>query len=315
MSLFKRLKSVVGVTLILWAFSERIFWSFWRPDENFGEAAFTLFVYFIATYGVCLLLKSYEVRSVWGLVLVGAIYGWITEGLVAMTFFGAGGIPLPFSISWTGLAWHMLISVLLVLWIGRDYLQSNFWRSAGFNTLLGLFWGLWSMTWFFETPPVFTTPEAFAVHAWIMGCFLVLGHLLLNKSSGFNSTKTEGVVIFGLILVWALTVTFLTVGPFLVILLFLFGITLWLLHKEKRRPKPGFLVLDKIFKPAPVKNILTLFLIPFIASGFYQSLILGVIPPVPFNWVVLFVTTIAGFYFYTKAALEVLKTKNKYFDK
>jgi hypothetical protein len=44
-------------------------------------------MYLLATYASLLTLEYFRVSSLWGLMLVGALYGWITEGIIAMTVF------------------------------------------------------------------------------------------------------------------------------------------------------------------------------------------------------------------------------------
>ena len=48
-----------------------------------------------------------------GVILVGALYGWLVEGVVAATVYG----PLPVSLVWTGVAWHGLLTVGVGWWI------------------------------------------------------------------------------------------------------------------------------------------------------------------------------------------------------
>lgn len=60
---------LLGSSLILWAVSERIFWSFWRPDENIFAVLLTLWMYLLATYALLLTLEYFRVSSLWGMIL------------------------------------------------------------------------------------------------------------------------------------------------------------------------------------------------------------------------------------------------------
>ncbi len=215
---------VVGVTLILWVISERIFWSMWRPDEEIGGAVMTIVMYGIATYIALYAVEYFKVRTFWSCMLIGALYGWITEGIVAMTILG-GGIPFPFSLSWTALAWHMLISVGAFLYWHRKVLQQSFVKSLMFSSVIGLGWGLWNMTWFFENPPVVTTVTAYALHAFIISACVVLGHVLINLSRGvFRTPVAERVIVFALLGAFFVFITIPTVWPIGVAIAVLAGI-------------------------------------------------------------------------------------------
>lgn len=71
--------------------------------------------------------------------LVGAFFGWLVEGVFAMTLFGAEGILFPFTISWTGLAWHAIISVVLGWYVLQQALTHSFKRTAWVSGMLGIF--------------------------------------------------------------------------------------------------------------------------------------------------------------------------------
>ena len=99
---------VLGTGYSLFFFSETMFWSLWRADESVLVRAGGVLFYSFLGYVLLVLITRFRIRDAWGLMLAGACFGWLGEGVFAMTLFGAGGIPFPFTIAWTALAWCTL---------------------------------------------------------------------------------------------------------------------------------------------------------------------------------------------------------------
>src|SRR5208337_596700 len=57
------------------------------------------------------LVRRFRVASFTALFLCGAVFGWVDEGVVVDTLYGNPTNPFPLSISFTGLAWHAMLSV------------------------------------------------------------------------------------------------------------------------------------------------------------------------------------------------------------
>jgi hypothetical protein len=73
----------------------------------------------------------------------GAVFGWLLEGVVVGTAYEI----LPISISFTGLAWHGLISFSFGLWALPEILsrRCNLLFPAVIG--IGLFFGAWAINW------------------------------------------------------------------------------------------------------------------------------------------------------------------------
>lgn len=155
MAFLKRVGLVLCTAYILAFFSEYLFVNEgpafglvagWR--ENPAGAVGVLFElsvwYGIAAYFFLWGIVRFGVRGVWGLVLAGAIYGFLTEGVVVSQMYEG----LPFTISWTALGWHVLIDVLIGWYMVRWVLMRNvYWQTAVMAVGLGAFWGVWA-TWY-----------------------------------------------------------------------------------------------------------------------------------------------------------------------
>lgn len=179
-------------------------------------------------------ISLFRVRSIWALILAGALYGWAVEGIVVWQMYEA----LPYSISWTPLGWHVIVDVLIG-WYGVRYIlmKERYQLTAVFAIVLGLIWGIWA-TWFWgEVAPI--PPAAFAMFASFVGIPWVLANIGLEKVGGamFNPTKIE----VGLLIIWAIGLFAINVVPILpmavLILPPLVLVTLLVLHWNKQVEK------------------------------------------------------------------------------
>ncbi len=308
MTFFNRWAVVIGSSLIMWAVSERVFWSFWRPDETITGAFVTFCMYSMATYVALLAIEHFRVSGLPALIIVGALYGWIVEGIIAMTVFGLGGIPLPFSLSWTALAWHMPFSVVVLWWWHRRVLVASFWASLQFACWFGLAWGLWSMTWFFETPPLVTTVPAFALHALSVTALMVCGHVIMGRAPArFTAPRFEqGCIVLGLGLFFVL-VTIPTIW-YASIVIPLLGLAVFLpLRHSRMRSGEVAVIFQELTVPVPLYNLMTLAAAPAIATGIYALMLNHQTLLLPINYVVLVVATVGGFLLFGWAWRQIYK--------
>lgn len=145
LTLLHVLLTAIALTYI----SEWLFWS-GQPDklDHFAlEWLLVTFAYALPVYFMTLAAQRYGLGGFAPLMLGGAIYGWLLEGIIVQTTYEA----LPLSLSWTGLAWHALLSVAWGWhWLPRA-LQRGGWRVWGTLLGSGVLVGLWSVGWAQET--------------------------------------------------------------------------------------------------------------------------------------------------------------------
>ena len=129
-------------------YSELVFWSKLDPSETtFSDLLIMWFLYSALAYVFLSTITEFKVGSFWTLFLIGALFGWLVEGLIVQTLYES----LPLSIFWAGLAWHSLISVSIGWYAIRKALkEGNRRRIMQISSLFGLFWGFWSITWWAE---------------------------------------------------------------------------------------------------------------------------------------------------------------------
>jgi len=156
----------LGLTLatgfILFFFSERLFWTVWRPGDSVGDLLITWLAYSSLAYVFLSVVSFFRVNEFGSLYLAGAIYGWLTEGALIYTLYGTEeSAPFPVSVSITGLSWHALISVS-VGWYATGLALTSVRpvRVAVISVAVGIFWGVWATFLWKESPPVITgVPE------------------------------------------------------------------------------------------------------------------------------------------------------------
>ena len=305
---FGRLIIAIATGYIWFFYSERVFWSFWREGEDtFGSFFATWAVYTVAAYICLILMQEYKARSIWAIFLIGAFFGWLVEGVFAMTLFGAEGIPFPFTISWTGLAWHAIISVVLGWYVLQQALLRSFTRTAWVSALLGIFWGGWSIFWSVEAevPSV----DIYALHAFLITALLVCMQRMYGwlGMQQFSATRLEKIILALLTLAWFGFVTVPTFGALAAVLPVLFGVLYLALRKNKKtETRQSFLAtLDA---PVPYMRSFAVLLMPLFATLIYagaHSMQLAV----PTNFFVLGVTLPAGFILLGVSLWKVFRAK------
>ena len=97
MKLIRRLQLVLAAGFILYFYSERVFWSMYRPGDGLAPYVLAPLLYALYAYVLLIIIDAFRVRSLAALFIAGAVFGWLGEGIVAMTLFGSD-LPFPFSI-------------------------------------------------------------------------------------------------------------------------------------------------------------------------------------------------------------------------
>ena len=98
---------------VLFFFSERVFWSFWRPGDTLSEFLITWFAYCLLGWIFLDLVRRFKVAAFLPLFLCGAVVGWVDEGVVVDTLYGNSTNPFPLSILATIVLWGLVAAVFL----------------------------------------------------------------------------------------------------------------------------------------------------------------------------------------------------------
>jgi hypothetical protein len=166
----RNLLCALATGYILVVFSERLFWTVWRPTDSPLDFVVTWLAYSVAAYLFLAAVSWSRADDFWSIFLAGALYGWLIEGALIYTLYGTEpSAPFPISISITGLSWHALISVMLGWWAtGKALTATRPQTLVWISLAVGIFWGLWAMVPWRETPPIVATVPAFLTHALLL---------------------------------------------------------------------------------------------------------------------------------------------------
>lgn len=262
--------------------SERVFW-FWTstPLAHLELSAF----YGIATAAVVLVIGRFEVDSLWSLLLVAPVFGYIVEGALTPVVY-TGGPFVPFFPVWFGW-WHGVMSLVFLVFMVRSWLLTgSMLRLVAASVGTGLFWGVWASTlWLPENVGdeelladlgelVVLGPAAFAQYAAVFTIILMAAHWALGfvwPAGGPVSAAGERVV-GGLVLVavigWTLVVPWAL--PMFVAYMALQWMALrW--HRSSRHAgaQAGPDLFAQLQGVVPWRNLLGLVPIAPVAAGVY----------------------------------------------
>lgn len=288
---------------VLFFFSERVFWSFPRPNDSLGDLVVTWLVYSLLGWILLIAVRRYRIASFLPLFLAGAVYGWVAEGVVVDTLYGGPGNPFPLSISFTGLSWHALFSVGVGWYLlPKAMIAQKPTTAILTSSAIGLCWGLWAAWWPNELGQGDNTSlTSFAVHALACSLLFIGSWGLLGKarSDWFRPGRLETVVLWGLV---ALIFLFARIPArpsaalILPPLLLLAAIGLRRSAGNEDRSD----LLDDFLGRIRLPNVFVLVLIPLAAiATFAPFRLLGIYPAT--NIVLYVITMPLGFWFFVRA--------------
>jgi hypothetical protein len=173
----RRLAVVLSTGYICLFFSELAFWSQYDPKGMAPrELLITWLAYSMVAYVFLSVLALSRGRSIWALFLAGAVYGWLVEGVVVQTMYD----DFPINLSWSGLAWHALVTILVGWYlVRRVLLDSNYLKTIGASSVIGIIWGGWAIFWWVEHNAV-TPLWQFALYALAATLVLILSYAVYD---------------------------------------------------------------------------------------------------------------------------------------
>ena len=277
MDKIKKFTFLLLSTTVIVFFSEKSYWYI----QGYQLIELILY-YMIPTVCFLWIVDWFQIQNLPTLFLAAAIFGFVTEGVLTPILYKNGIFDL-FSISYTSLGWHALISIVfgwyfLHKWlIGRNRLKLLI--ASG---IYGIFWGTWSLVYWlpenvvnseFQPPEFIPGPwpvSDFILFTFSMTLILITTHWLLGIvwQKNFKSRKQGliitalcgGVVYINQVLLaypWA-PIKFLAVtAP-----------TMFVLNRRKKKPHQAS-VLDSLSGRVYIKDALILFVMPLTASLVY----------------------------------------------
>lgn len=310
-SFVKRILVALPTTYILMYYSELAFWAKYNPAEmSFFGLVITYFFYFLITYIFLSVVTMFRVRTVWALFLAGAVYGWLIEGVIVQTMYEY----FPLQISWTGLAWHSLISVFIGwYYVTTVILQNNYTDTIRVSLFVGLFYGVWSISWWVEDGFITPLPE-FSLYVVVTSLILIGSYYMYNKlqPDPFQPTKIEGYALAGFFIVYFVLITIPVQPAALVVLPPLLGVVYITLRKNKTTEQREDIIAALQGRITPL-NFVLLLIIPVTVVLFYAcALLLNLL--VPTNIFVYMVTALLGIVMFVMSIARIFRRKKVEMD-
>ena len=292
MNIFKSALQVLSTGYIFVYFSEHLFWARVRPDDSFGGWFGAWIAYSLMAFIFLHLVTYFHVRNIWALFLAGAAFGWIGEGIVVQTAYEM----LPLSISFTGLAWHALITV----WVGwyavrKSLIEPDRLSTLKLASILGFFYGLWAISWWVEPDGGISSIWEFATFSLGTTGIVIIAYWLSNWSSTESLVFPRPIsfLIYALVVIYFCFVTVPAAPVALLILPVLFGAVYWGLYKNRIREREGS-VLNTLSGPVPGWKYFTLLALPVTGILLYAVAVALDLQWYT-NWILYLITTPLGF--------------------
>ncbi|MFV1949869.1 MAG: hypothetical protein ACC633_08065 [Anaerolineales bacterium] len=260
------------------------------PPATLIDLGLTYLAYVMMAYVLFSLIRVFRVRSLPALFIAGAAYGWILEGMVVSTIFK----ELPLNLSFTGLAWHAPIDVVLGLyWIPKLMQKKNALKTSLVLIGMGIFWGFWVLwPWYQSGIPL--PLDNFIFFSLGTTILLIPAYRTLGIIDLVEFQPSKGILIgIGLLLMVSFGFNSLLVYPFAALILpILLGSCWWALRKNSLKERHESILSEISLKPR-MQNLLLLPLLPISASlTYFVFLSLGWM--IPSNVLFGFISSIGG---------------------
>jgi len=316
-------RMLIGLTTgyIIFYYGELVFWATpEREGMTVDSILITWLAYSAMAYVFLCVVSVFKVRNVWAVFLAGAFYGWFEEGIVVQTMYGTSDGPFPMSISFTGLAWHALIGVLVGWYLVRKALaESGVLKTIGLASAIGLFYGFWAIWWWNEPPDAMKAMLEsgqkdvllirFAAFALCTSAFLILAHWLYNRVMPFvfKPCKAELWFLGVATLLYYAFITVPAAPKALWVLPPLMAITFWALNKNRLVESQTDVVSAFDCEVKPLSYLL-LFFIPLVAIGIY-FLALAAEAKVHTNMIVYYISGALGALMWIASVVMLLRRR------
>ncbi len=302
----KYLLAVLAAGYILMYFSEILFWARPRGGDSPGDWLGTWLVYSLSGFLLLSIISRYRAHTIWALFLAGSVFGWLTEGVVVQTMYQ----DLPLSLSFTGLAWHALISVLVGWRMIRQSLRRGLKSTLILSAVIGLGYGLWAIHWWLAPEGGFSTIPDFSLYGLMATLLLAAAYWVVDRYLPEPFLPNRWVILASVLLfsVYFLFVTMPAVGPTAAILPGLLLIVLLSL-RHNRQAEAANTDASSPSRLPPILNYAGLLAIPATAILIY-ALAAWLNLSWNTNWVLYLVTTPTGFILFVLSLWRAWRMKS-----
>jgi hypothetical protein len=305
MHIARQLFGILATGYILVFYSEFVFWARVRPEDSLPEWVSTWLAYSVMAYVFLALLARFRVSTLWALFLAGAAFGWLLEGLIVQTTYA----NLPLSLSFTGLAWHALITIWVGWYAVRRALLAGPRSIILLAAAIGLFYGFWAISWWVEPDGGVAHPLDFARFALLTSLLLIVAYWVYDHTvpGFFAPSRIAEIVVTILLLLYFIFIT-VPAAPAAAIILPVLLCAIFLTLRHNQRTENQGSLLDSTARTARVWHYLCLLVLPLTAIAFYATAFsLGL--QWPTNWVIYLITTPTGFILLIVSFIKIWRAK------
>lgn len=305
MRVIRQIIGTLATGYILMFYSEWLFWARVRPEDSLSGWIGAWLLYSIMAYVTLSVIARFRVVSIWALFLVGAVFGWLTEGVIVQTAYEL----LPLSLSFTGLAWHALITIWVGFYAVNKALRSAVHTTVTVATVIGIAFGFWAISWWVEPDGGVTHPADFALFTFATTLLLIVAYWTYSRTipGVFRPSRLADVLAAVLLLLYYIFVTIPAAGwAALILPVLLSGLFLTLRHNRRVEDRDSLLAGPGAAGKA--RNYLGLLALPLTAAAIYSAAYyLGLRWQT--NWIVYMIATPAGFILLAVACIKVWRVK------
>lgn len=259
--------------------SERVYWPWGgiSVDNILGISAY----YALPMAATLWLLARVRASRFSQVVLAGAVFGFLVEGVLTSVIYEDGPLPV---LALLFVGWHGVVAFVGFWYLARRWLVG---RRRGFLVLgslgIGLYWGLWAQTWRLpeaadglDVTGLAPTPSEFALYAIAVGGTLTVAHWLLGFvwPRRLVAHRWVGLTI-GVLLVGYHVVAAVVVVPWAPLkLAALLALPVWLLWRRRAIDGPD--LFGQLAGRVRLTDAALLLVMPLVASGvFWAGWLLG----------------------------------------
>lgn len=312
MSTLKNILFVLSTGYIFVYFSEHLFWAHIRTEDSLGNWFSTWIAYSLMAFIFLRLVSYFRVKGVWALFLAGAVFGWLAEGVVVQTTYES----LPLSISFTGLAWHALLTVCVGWYaISKVILAPSIWSGIKLASLIGLIYGFWAITWWVEPDGRISSIAEFAKFTFITSTLVIFAYWMANWSLSTPMKWNRGttIVITILFVIYFFFVTVPASPIAIIILPVLMGFAFWGLRQNRIFESEGSL-LELLHGRVPLRNYIGLIGLP-VTSTIVYALAMAINLKAQTNWLLYLITTPLGFILFIISFYKLVRQARPFLPK
>ncbi|MDJ0924431.1 MAG: hypothetical protein QNJ77_07710 [Acidimicrobiia bacterium] len=255
--------------------SERVYWYVGGVslDSILGIAIF----YMIPTLAGLWALGSGPSIRLHQVVLAGAIFGFVVEGVLTAVVYEDGVLPIMAALF---VGWHGLLSVVAFWYLTRRWLLARRRRSLVIGSAaVGLLWGIWSIVYTlpeasegFEAGFTTMDPGGFAIYALVVGLAFAAAHYLIGyvwpKQFQPGKWGSRGIVM--LLAAYAATAVLPAVPWAPIKFAILVGGSLWLLRRSREAGPEEPSAIAALQGHVRLRDVVLLLVMPVVSATAYS---------------------------------------------